>query len=802
MKENYLEKLEYDKITKKLANFCNTTLGQKICLDLIPSNDVKKVELSLSETAEAVSVVYKVGNPPINEISDNIDSIKILESYGTLSPKVLLALANIFKLSENLKTYFYCENINDADFPILNNYFSKLYTNPSVYEEIFKCIIDEETISDNASKTLSSIRRKIKSITDDIKLKLNAFLHSSKYSKAIQENVITIRNDRNVIPIKEEYRSEVKGFIHDISSSGSTVFIEPISIFESNNEIAQLKAEEAIEIEKILLELTKSLYPYVNETETDIKTISYIDFIFAKAKYSKSLNAITPKINKEKEIVLKNAKHPLLEQSKAVPISLTLGKNFDTLIITGPNTGGKTVTLKTVGLLTCMACSGLNIPADSSSSIYVFENIFADIGDDQSISDSLSTFSSHMTNIVNIVKNANKDSLILLDELGSGTDPIEGAALATSILEYLKSISALTIATTHYQELKKYALLTDGFENASVEFNIDKLSPTYKLLIGIPGKSYAFDISKKLGLDNSIIENAKNMLNKDDLDFEELLRNIHNDKITIEKEREQIENELAKITKLRENLDKESINTQEKRATLLQNAKLEARNILLQAKEDATEIIREMNNLKNNASSQKDLNNYRNKLNSKIKDINTINSSNLNENSQNTNTSNNTINPEELTPNTPVFVTTLNQEGTVLSHVSKSNEVLVQIGNLKMNLPINTLELLTQNTKSQNTKSKNKNSSVSFSNISKSKTAKTEINVIGMNVEEATFVIDKFLDDSSLAKLKSVRIVHGKGTGKLRDGIHKFLKKNSHVKSFRLGTFGEGEMGVTIVELY
>ena len=791
MKENYLEKLEYTTVIKNLSDYCNTTLGKSLSLSLKPSNNIEDVKHSLEETSEAVSVVYKAGNPPISEIMDNNESLKVLESYGVLSAKALLELANVLKQSENLKHYFYSDYIDADNLPKLSGIFSELYSNPSIFETIFKSIVDENTISDNASKNLNSIRRKLKSLSDDIKSKLNAFIHSSKYSKAIQESVITIRNERYVIPVKEEYRNEIKGFIHDISSSGSTIFIEPISIFELNNEIAQLKIEENIEIEKILQNLTKLFYPYINELKSDIDNISYLDFIFAKAKYSRFLNAITPKINNEKQIILKNARHPLLGGS-AVPISLTLGVDFDTLIITGPNTGGKTVTLKTVGLLSCMACSGLNIPAENGSCIYVFENIFADIGDDQSISDSLSTFSSHMTNIVNIVKKATANSLVLLDELGSGTDPLEGAALATSILEYLKEKSVLTIATTHYQELKKYALMTSGFENASVEFDVNKLSPTYKLLIGVPGKSYAFDISKKLGLANSIIENAKVLINKNDFDFEELLKNIHNDKIIIEQDKSRIESELEKITISRKLLDDELSRSKEKSKKILQDAKLEARNVLLQAKDDATAIIKEMILIKNNSESEKDLNNYRNQLNQKIKEINVVSSDIKRSKKQNSNISKDVL-IDSLVPNSSVFITTLNQEGTIISHVSKNNEVLVQVGSLKMNLPIDVLKPLDKPKKSVG--------NVSFSSVSKSRTASSEINVIGMNIEEATFVIDKFLDDSSLAKLNTVRIVHGKGTGKLRDGIHKFLKKNPHVKAFRMGTFGEGEMGVTVVEL-
>mgnify|MGYP002581438683 FL=1 len=605
------------------------------------------------------------------------------------------------------------------------------------------------------------------------------------YSKYIQENVVTIRNDRYVIPVKEEYRNQIKGFVHDISSSGSTVFIEPISVFELNNEIANLKIEENLEIEKILQNLSKLFYPYAEEIKKDIESISKLDFIFAKAKYSKNINGITPLINDNKEVKLINAKHPLLDLTTAVPISLELGTNFSTLVITGPNTGGKTVTLKTIGLLTAMACSGLNIPAQEKSSIYVFDKIFADIGDDQSISDSLSTFSSHMKNIVDIINNASENSLILVDELGSGTDPLEGASLAISILDYFKTNNILTVVTTHYQELKKYALLTKGFENASVEFDIDTLSPTYHLLIGVPGKSNAFEISKKLGLSEKIIDKAKSNLNKKDIDFEELLKNIYDNKSKIENEKLEISRELENISNLKKSLERDNSKLLEQEQEIINNAKIEARNILLDAKEEATSIISKMNN---SAKSNSELNNLRNKLNKDIKNIY------LTSNDEQENTSKNLINIKDIKPNTEVFVTNLGQNGIILSNISKSNEVQVQIGSMKMNINIKYLE----KTKDSNKKTK---SISSYASVSKTKNAKSEINVIGLNVDEAIFVIDKFLDDCYLAKLQTVRIVHGKGTGKLREGIHKFLKTNSHVDSFRIGTFGEGEMGVTVVEL-
>lgn len=678
-------------------------------------------------------------------------------------------LAYIFKLSQELKDYFNKDFLNLSEYPILTDLFSELYANKSVTDTILSCILDENTIDDKASKTLQSIRKKQKKLEQDIRTKLTDMLHSSTYSKYIQENVVTIRNNRFVIPVKEEYRSQIKGLIHDVSNAGSTVFIEPISVFEMNNELNGLKKEEELEIEKILQELTGLFYPYVKELQLDVDIIGRLDFIFAKAKYSKSIQATIPLINSKKEIHLKNARHPFISKDKVVPISLNLGDDFSVLVITGPNTGGKTVTLKTVGLLTCMACSGLAIPCDENSSIYVFDAIFADIGDDQSISDSLSTFSSHMLNIVEITKYATENSLILVDELGSGTDPLEGSNLAISILDHFKTIGSLTIATTHYQELKQYALVTDGFENASVEFDVSTLSPTYKLLVGIPGKSNAFEISKKLGLDESIISKAKSLMTSSQIDIENLLKNIYDNKSLIEKEKAKISEELERVTILRKSLEKENEDVKRQEQNLINNAKIKARNILLEAKEDANQIVKEMNSLTNS----KDLENARNTLNTKIKNINLLNNTNDNDNS---NDSKNILDAKDIKPHMEVFVTNLGQNGIVLSHVSKSNEVQVQVGNLKMNVAIKHLKL-------PNISAKN-NSSLTVNNFkrsyhSKTKTVKTEINVIGLNVEEAIFVVDKFLDDALLSKLQTVRIVHGKGTGKLRNRYSSIFKKSS-----------------------
>lgn len=783
--ENTLNKLEFNQIKNILSNYCHTYLGKKLVCQLEPSFSKEEVSQKLAQTEEAIRLLYQNSVPYISEIADITISLKMLEQSSVLSLKSILEITNILKLAQSLKDYFQKDYIDESNYPILSKLFSCLYTNKNITDRIFACVIDENTLDDNASSTLQSIRKKQRRLEQDIRSRLNEMIHSSKYAKYVQENVVTIRNDRFVIPIKEEYRSQIKGFVHDVSNAGSTLFIEPISVFEMNNEINQLKLEEEIEIEKILQELSNLFVPYVAELKLDCEIIGFLDFIFAKATYAKNLDACIPILNDKKEIHLKNARHPLLDSNKVVPITLSLGDNFSTLLITGPNTGGKTVTLKTVGLLTCMACSGLAIPADEKSSIFVFDHIFADIGDDQSISDSLSTFSSHLLNIINIVKIATNNSLILVDELGSGTDPVEGANLAISILEYFHQKGALTIATTHYPELKKYALLHDDFENASVSFDLATLSPTYQLLVGIPGKSNAFEISKRLGLCDEIIENAKSRMSFDDVRIEDLLKNIYEDKEKIEKEKLEISASLEEISTIKQNLKEKEKILQEQEKELLNTAKQNARNLLLDAKEEVTEILKQAKN----TGSKRKLEQLRSNLNNEIKSLSPSTSSIL---------SNASLSLEEATLNTKVFVPSLNQEGVIVSSPSRSNEVQVQIGNIKMNLPISALE----KSKISNSSKKNKKENFgSYTSISKSRTVKTEINVIGYNVEEAVFVIDKFLDDCSLAKLQTVRIIHGKGTGKLRNGIHTFLKTNPHVKSFRLGSYGEGEMGVTVVEL-
>lgn len=778
---NNLLKLEYDKILEKISNYCKTYIGKKYISELRPSQDKDEVQEMLNETSQGVILIQRNSTPPLGEIADITVYLKTLDGCGSLGIKALLELSNILQMSENLKNYFDKDYLLSDDFENLKPYFEDLYVNPNITSTFAKSIIDEETIADNASSKLQDIRRKKRKIEQDIRSKLHSMLHSSTYSKYIRENIVTIRNNRFVIPVKDEYRSNIKGFVHDVSSTGSTVFIEPIAVFDLNNELSNLVIEENIEIERILQNLSGLLYPYTKELENNVKIIGKLDFIFAKAQYSLALNCSTPEINDENFINLKNARHPLIDQSQVVPISLELGKDFSCLIITGPNTGGKTVTLKTIGLLTAMACSGLNIPADEHSSIYVFDEIFADIGDEQSISESLSTFSSHMSNIVNFTHLATSNSLILVDELGSGTDPLEGANLAISILQYFSELGAITVSTSHYQELKQYALVTPNFKNASVEFDIENLKPTYRLLLGIPGKSNAFSISRKLGLDENIISRASSMIDKNTINFEDLLKTIYDDKSQIETEKAQISASLKEIEELKKRLKNQNSNVLDKEKELIANAKQEAKQILLDAKETANSIINDISS----TSSASQANKLRNKLNEQIASLTTQKEDIKISHS---------ISREDIKPNLNVFVTNLNTEGVVLSNISKNNTVQVQVGAMKMNVDIKYLQQSKNSSKSKTYYYKERSSL-------KSQSISPELNLLGLTVDEAISIVDKYLDDCFMAKLTPVRIVHGKGTGTLRNGIHKFLKTNKHVDSFRLGTFGEGEMGVTIVSL-
>ena len=783
--EAILNKLEYNEIIDVLEKHCKTYLGKNMCDSLKPSFSFELVDVLLNETKEADTLLHQKGSPPFYETDELEKYIKILKSNQTLSIKGLLNIGMLLRIARELKEYFY--DNNTSSFINLEKYFTLLYSNPSIEKSIFDKIIDESTIADNASKKLSSLRRNRKNFEQEVKDKLNSYIHSSTYAKYIMEPIVTIRNNRYVIPVKEEYRSYIKGFVHDTSSSGSTLYIEPTSIFDLNNKINHIKIEEDLEIEKILHQLSASLYAYTTELDNDLNLIANIDLIFAKAHFGIEINGITPILNNEKFVDLHKARHPLIDKDKVVPINIGLGKDYVSLLITGPNTGGKTVALKTLGLLLLMAYSGIPIPCSEGSNICVFTYIFADIGDEQSIQESLSTFSAHMKNIVEITKKANDNSLVLLDELGSGTDPVEGAALAISILSYLKSINALVCCTTHYQELKEFALVTDGFENASFEFDIENLKPTYKLLVGIPGKSNAFAISKKLGLDEQILNVANAHLKEDKVSIEELLKNIYDNKLKVEKQVEETEKNLRQVEALRKSLEKKQDDVLEKKAKMLEDAKLEARDILLSAKEEATEIIHELSA----SVDLKQANNIRNKLNDKIRNINSVHYSGQDNSFE-------AINKNDIKDGLNVYISSLGTNGIILGNtVNKSNEVQVQVGSMKMNVKLLDLRKLSSNV-STTSKSTGK---VTTEKSSKTKVISPEINVIGQNVDEAIYVIDKYLDNCASANISPVKIVHGKGTGKLREGIHSFLKKHPHVKSFRIGTFGEGEMGVTVVEI-
>lgn len=780
-----LNRLEFNKILDELNSHCNTYIGKSKVFDIEPFKNKDDVERALSETSLALQLIYRKGNPPIEEFN-NIDIyIKNLHSNNFLSAKALLDVATVLKMSRNLKDYlFEDESFDLSSFSMLSDYFSELYSNLNVENKIFDSIIDENNIADNASKVLSTLRRNRKKLEQDVKDKLSNFIHSSAYSKYIMDSIITIRNDRFVIPVKEEAKDKINGSILDISASGSTVYIEPSAIYELNNKINNIKTEENIEIEKILRNLSILLFPLANNLSNDVEIIGYLDFIFAKAKYSKKINGIQPIINDTKYINLISARHPLIDPEKVVPIDIHIGDDYTSLLITGPNTGGKTATLKTTGLLSIMALCGMHIPAKEGSSIYVFDNVFADIGDEQSIQESLSTFSSHMITIIDILHQATSNSLILLDELGSGTDPVEGASLAISILEDFHNKGALTLATTHYPELKNYALVTEGFENASSDFDVEHLKPTYKLLIGVPGKSNAFAISKNLGLPEYILSNAGKYLNQEHVDIESLLKKVYDDKLEIEKEKEIIKKNSNQIELLRKSLERDNSKLNAEAESIVANAKIKAREILLNAKDEANEIIKELNDDKIDL---KKANKLRLNLNDSLNSIASSPSTNKTF----------SFSKENISIGQTVFIKKLNQNATVLTLPNKSNQLQVQFGVITMNVKLEDLALPTNTANAQKTT----HSSTSFKNSFKAKNISPEINVIGMTVDEAIPIIDKYLDDASMSGLTSIRIVHGKGTGKLRSGIHQFLKNNKHTKSFRLGTFGEGEMGVTVVEL-
>ena len=666
-----------------------------------------------------------------------------------------------------------------------------LYVYRDIEEEINNAIISEIEISDNASPTLRSIRRGILQKNQSIRTKLNSIISSTTYQKYLQDAIISVRGDRFVVPVKAEYRSQVSGIIHDQSSSGATLFIEPMSIVEMNNELRKLKLDEQEEIERILTELTKLVGEVAGDILSNQVILGKLDFVFAKGKLSLSMKAIEPILNEEKNINIKNGRHPLLDADKVVPNNIYLGEDFDTLVITGPNTGGKTVTIKTIGLFALMTQSGLHIPADYGSSMCVYDNVFADIGDEQSIEQSLSTFSSHMTKIVGILNEVNSDSLVIFDELGAGTDPVEGAALAIAILEDVNMAGAKCIATTHYSELKNYALTKDRVENAAVEFDVNTLSPTYKLLIGVPGKSNAFEISRKLGLRDYIIDRAKEFINTDNIELEDVLQNVEKNRIKAEEERAEAEQLKKEIEYVKAEYDRKLEKLNVSREKMMEKARSEAFSITRQAKEEADNILKELRNMEMEMAS-KEKNKKIEALRKELADS----MGNLQPSVKSMivpKVSNKEI--KDLKSGDEVKVITLNQEGTVVSVDKKKKEAVVQMGIMKMTLPFKALQVAQKEKKSIVTKSTRQIIS------SKSGSVKSEVDLRGLNLEEAIVEVDKYLDDACVAGLETVTIIHGVGTGVLKKGLQDVLKKNKHVKSQRPGQYGEGGMGVTIVEI-
>lgn len=725
-------------------------------------------------------------------IHDIRDSLKRVEIGAILNPGELLKTADVLRAVRNLKSYASNDRIKTDEDNIVSELIGCLESNKRIEDRIYMSILSEDEIADNASPTLANIRRQIRNAQESIKDKLNDIIRSSRYQKYIQEPIVTLRGDRYVIPVKQEYRTEIPGLIHDSSASGATIFIEPMAVVEANNHIRELKIKEQAEIEKILGELTGEIRGIVDSLKSNVSILGRLDFIFAKARLSLDYNCVCPVLNDEHKILIKKGRHPLLDKKTVVPIDFWIGEDFNTLVVTGPNTGGKTVTLKTVGLFTLMTQAGLHIPANEGTKMSIFKKVYADIGDEQSIEQSLSTFSSHMKNIVGILKDVDEDSLVLFDELGAGTDPTEGAALAMSILEYLRNKGSTTVATTHYSQLKAYAVTTKFVENACCEFNVETLRPTYRLLIGVPGKSNAFAISKRLGLFDDIIEKAKEFLTQDDIKFEDMLMSIEKNLNQSENEKMKAESYRLEAEKLKKELEEQKRKLAENRERLIQEARAEARKILLEARKEAEEIISKMRRLEqevHNAQRQKEAEELRLKLKRKVDSIEeTLELPLAPKNAL-------VKPPENLKPGDSVLIVNLDQKGTIITPPDKDGEVVVQAGIMKINVHISNLKLVDEQ------KIVLSNSGIGKIGMSKAKSISTEIDVRGYNLEEAIESVDKYLDDAYLSGLTEVSIIHGKGTGVLRSGIQKFLKSDSRVKSFRLGKYGEGESGVTIVEL-
>lgn len=794
MNEKALKTLEFSKIIDKLTDFAASAPGRELCRSLLPSDDYDEIVQNQTETFDAATRVRQKGRLSLSGITDIRDSLKRLEIGSSLSIHELLAVSALLTCAGRAKSY---GRRPESELPddSLDESFRLLEPLTNVNAEITRCILSEEEVADDASPGLRHVRRQMKVTADRVHTQLNAILNSSR--TMLQDAVITMRDGRYCLPVKSEYKSQFQGMVHDQSSTGSTLFIEPMAVVKLNNELRELEIREQKEIEMVLAALSASLTPYTEALLTDFHVLSRLDFIFAKAALSRHYNCSMPKFNRCGYIHIKDGRHPLLDAKTAVPINIYLGKEFDLLIVTGPNTGGKTVSLKTVGLFTLMGQAGLHIPAFEGSELSVFHDVFADIGDEQSIEQSLSTFSAHMTNIVSILNEADSQSLCLFDELGAGTDPTEGAALAIAVLSFLHNMGCRTMATTHYSELKVFALSTPGVENACCEFDVQTLRPTYRLLIGIPGKSNAFAISKKLGLPDYIIDDAKSRLEASDEAFEDLLANLESSRVTIEKEREEIASYKEEIARLKKNLEQKEERLDERRERLIRNANEEAQRILREAKDTADQTIRNINKLARSSGVGKELEAERAGLREKLGKVDKALSLKNEKGPQKT------ISPKKIRIGDGVRVLTMNLKGTVSSLPNAKGDLYVQMGILRSLVNIRDLELLDETSVSGpglETESKNRTRTGGGKiKMSKSLSISPEVNLIGMTVDEAIPILDKYLDDAYLAHLPQVRVVHGRGTGALKAGVHKHLKRLKYVAEFRLGSFGEGDTGVTIV---
>ena len=794
MNQKVLKTLEYNKIITQLTSYAASTPGKLLCQNLLPMSDYHEIVQAQTETSDALTRVRMKGSLSLSGVRDVRDSLKRLEIGSALGIPELLSISSLLTVAARAKAYGQHEESEEFPDDSLDSMFRSLEPVTSVNNEIKRCILSEDEISDNASPGLHKVRRSMHGINDRIHTQLNIILNSCR--SYLQDAVITMRDGRYCLPVKAEYKSQVNGMVHDQSSTGSTLFIEPMAVIQLNNELRTLEIQEQKEIEAVLADLSGQLMPYTEELAIDLQILSQLDFIFAKAALSRHFKCSEPKFNTEGRIHIKDGRHPLLDPQKVVPITVWLGTDFDLLMVTGPNTGGKTVSLKTVGLFTLMGQAGLHIPAFEGSELAVFEEVFADIGDEQSIEQSLSTFSAHMTNIVHILNQADSHSLCLFDELCSGTDPTEGAALAIAILNFLHNMKCRTMATTHYSELKIYALSTPGVENACCEFDVATLRPTYRLLIGIPGKSNAFAISKKLGLPDYIIDDAKTHLESEDETFEDVISRLEENRVTIEKERAEIESYKAEIARLKSGLEKKEERFDERKDKMIRKANEEAQQILREAKETADRTIKNINKLAASSGiDTKALEAERTKLRDSLKKVEGGLSL-----KQETKKPHKAINPKTLKLGDGVRVLSMNLNGTVSSLPDAQGNVFVQMGILRSKVNISDLELLQENSVSgPGLESRKKGSGSSNIKMSKSFGISPEINVLGMTVDEAVAQLDKYLDDAYIAHLPQVRIVHGKGTGALRAGIHKHLKRLKYVKEFHLGGFGEGDAGVTIV---